>query len=166
MRFIHPWAPRSCRTGPRPLRAPGRVTGPSPDLPTRSGAAAVEFAVVLPVLVLLLVGGADLGRCFYSTIAVANAARAGAQYASMTPYDVNNTSGWFTRINEAVTDEFSSSSQFNTTLLTVTTTLQTESDGSNRVSVQVSYPFRTLIKWGVLPSRFTITQSVAMRVVR
>lgn len=42
----------------------------------------LEFAVVLPVLVLLLVGAADYGRVFFTSIAVANAARAGAEWGA------------------------------------------------------------------------------------
>jgi Flp pilus assembly protein TadG len=42
----------------------------------------VEFAVVVPVLVLLLIGAADYGRFFFTSIAVANAARAGAEWGA------------------------------------------------------------------------------------
>src|SRR5687768_12459108 len=48
-----------------------------------TGAAMVEFAVVFPVLVLLLIGAADFGRVFFTSIAVANAARAGAEWGAM-----------------------------------------------------------------------------------
>jgi Flp pilus assembly protein TadG len=47
-----------------------------------TGAAMVEFAVVFPVLVLLLIGAADFGRVFFTSIAVANAARAGAEWGA------------------------------------------------------------------------------------
>jgi Flp pilus assembly protein TadG len=39
-----------------------------------------ELAIALPVLAFLLVASADFARVFYSSIAVNNAARAGAQY--------------------------------------------------------------------------------------
>lgn len=42
----------------------------------------IEFAVVFPVLVLLLIGAADYGRVFFTSIAVANAARAGAEWGA------------------------------------------------------------------------------------
>src|SRR5687768_15012073 len=48
----------------------------------RTGAAMVEFAVVFPVLVLLLIGAADFGRVFFTSVAVANAARAGAEWGA------------------------------------------------------------------------------------
>ena len=46
------------------------------------GSALVELAVTLPLLVLLVVGVADLARVFYVSMALTNAARAGAQYGS------------------------------------------------------------------------------------
>ena len=50
---------------------------------TEAGAAAVELGVILPVLVLLALGVAEFGRVYFTTITVANAATAGAEYGSM-----------------------------------------------------------------------------------
>jgi Flp pilus assembly protein TadG len=44
------------------------------------GQAFVELALVLPILILLLVGGAEVGRLAYADIEVSNAARAGVAY--------------------------------------------------------------------------------------
>lgn len=46
------------------------------------GGAMAELAVVLPVLVLFAIGVMDYGRVFFRSIMVANAARAGAEWAS------------------------------------------------------------------------------------
>lgn len=46
------------------------------------GAAAVEMAIVLPLLVLLLGGIVDFGRAFYTKNILTNAAREGARAAS------------------------------------------------------------------------------------
>lgn len=46
------------------------------------GQGLVEFALALPVLLLILLGLADFGRAFYYTTAISNAARAGAEYAA------------------------------------------------------------------------------------
>lgn len=46
------------------------------------GQSMVELALILPTLALLLVVVADFARVFYTSIAVANAARAGVQYGS------------------------------------------------------------------------------------
>jgi len=48
---------------------------------TRLGQAMVEMAIVAPVLVLLMLGAADLGRAFYLDIEVTGASRAGVRSA-------------------------------------------------------------------------------------
>jgi Flp pilus assembly pilin Flp len=45
-----------------------------------SGVAAVEFAIVLPVLILIIAGMMDLGHAFYLKQVVTNASREGARY--------------------------------------------------------------------------------------
>ena len=44
-----------------------------------SGQSAVEFALILPILVLILMGIFDFGRAFYAYSVVANSAREGAR---------------------------------------------------------------------------------------
>lgn len=46
------------------------------------GAAAVEFAVILPIFLLLMLGIIDFGNLFYQMHAVNEAARAAARYAT------------------------------------------------------------------------------------
>jgi len=53
--------------------APGRLRD-------AEGGALVELALVIPFLFLLILNTVNLGACFYACIAVADAARAGAQY--------------------------------------------------------------------------------------
>lgn len=52
-----------------------------------SGSSLVEFAMVLPILLLLVLGAIDFGRAYYLSIEVANAARAGAQYGVLNSSD-------------------------------------------------------------------------------
>lgn len=47
----------------------------------QSGQELLEFGLVLPILLLIVVGVADLGRLFHATITIANASRRGARYA-------------------------------------------------------------------------------------
>jgi Flp pilus assembly pilin Flp len=49
------------------------------------GAAVIEFALVAPVLLLLLVGILDLGRAVNAYVTVSNAAREGTHYAALHP---------------------------------------------------------------------------------
>lgn len=47
------------------------------------GAAAVEFAIILPLLLILVGGIIDFGRLFYTEIMVTNAAREGARMVAL-----------------------------------------------------------------------------------
>jgi Flp pilus assembly protein TadG len=68
------------------------VDGETVESPTRgsrrdifggdAGQSLVEVALALPLLLLILLGVADLGRAFYYTTAVASAARQGAAYVA------------------------------------------------------------------------------------
>lgn len=48
----------------------------------------VEFAILLPVLLLIAFGVLDLGRTLHTSIAITNAAREGARYGMIYPSDV------------------------------------------------------------------------------
>jgi hypothetical protein len=53
----------------------------------QQGQNAVEFALVVPLLALMIFGLFDLARLFHSAITIAGAARAGARYGAMFPDD-------------------------------------------------------------------------------
>jgi len=57
---------------------------------TERGANLVEVALVLPLLFLLLMGVADLGRAFYTYVSLTNAAREGARFAARFPFEDND----------------------------------------------------------------------------
>ena len=59
----------------------------------RSGTALVEFALVSPLLLLLLAGALDYGMALRTATSVAAAARAGAQYGSLSASNVADTAG-------------------------------------------------------------------------
>lgn len=61
------------------------------------GQAIPEFALVLPVLLLLMLAAVDFGRIFFSYVAVRNAASQGAAYAAAAPTD---TSGIGARVRQ------------------------------------------------------------------
>ena len=61
----------------------------------------IEFALIFPVLMLLLFGIIDFGRIFHVLIAISNAAREGARYGVI--YGINRSGGVYT-INESVID--------------------------------------------------------------
>jgi Flp pilus assembly protein TadG len=57
-----------------------------------SGAAAIEFGIVIPLLALMVVSVADIGIAVYRKMQVEDAAQAGAQYAIARGYDTNGIS--------------------------------------------------------------------------
>lgn len=52
-----------------------------------SGASAVEFALIAPVLCMMLIGTVDFSLWMWNQMRVGNAARAGAEYAVVKGYD-------------------------------------------------------------------------------
>jgi PKD repeat protein len=61
------------------------------------GQAAVEFAILVPVLVLLLLVAVDFGRLFFTFVQLQNSAREGAAYAAANPTDSAPGGGIWTR---------------------------------------------------------------------
>jgi Flp pilus assembly protein TadG len=117
------------------------------------GQSLVEFALVLPIMLLLLAGAIDLGRLFYAYVAVENAAKEGALFGARSPLcddslnvncDNPNNVVWHVR-NEAT----NIGSQFNTTVACRTPAgalvapINDCLDGYT-YQVTVSYPFRLI----------------------
>lgn len=55
--------------------------------------ALVEFALILPLMLILVLGAMDFGRLFYHKIILTNAAREGANYLSRNPEVIDCASG-------------------------------------------------------------------------
>ena len=62
-----------------------RVFAPPPLDSHRRGQAVVEMAIILPLLMLLLLMGLDLGRVFFGWVGLTNASRIGGSYAAAHP---------------------------------------------------------------------------------
>ena len=61
----------------------------------------IEFALLLPILLLLVLGAMDIGRLFYMKIVITNAAREGAYYLSIFPEDAADSyTGTYLAIEE------------------------------------------------------------------
>jgi hypothetical protein len=59
----------------------------------QEGVAAVEFAIILPVLMLLVLGGMDMGDMYFMQHVITNASREGARYAARYTGNPPPTSG-------------------------------------------------------------------------
>src|SRR5262249_47484260 len=138
----------------------------------RTAASAVELAILLPVLVTIVLGCVDLGRFAYNYIAVTNAARAGAGYAMMNNYTPSTLSNWTSGVQQAAKDEVTQqvgSSNVGNVTVTVTPTYP-DTQGLRRATVQVSYPFTTLVNWNWvglgIPSSLTLRGQAEVRLIR
>ena len=138
---------------------------------SRRGAAAAEFAVVLPLLMTVVLGCVDFGRFAYNYIAVSNAARAAAGYGMMNTYDVTNPSTqttWSNNIQQAAKDEMTGQTGFSASSLQVTVTTSTTGEVAPdlRIVVTATYPFSTIVTWPGIPSSLNLSRTVAMRKIR
>ena len=61
--------------------------------PTDTGAAVVEMAVILPLLLLMALGVGDFGRVMYTGITLSHAARAGAAFGAQSTGHAGDVAG-------------------------------------------------------------------------
>lgn len=134
-----------------------------PRSPSRSGQSMVEFSLVCFMLSMVVLAFIDVGRMMLVYNAVANAARAGARYASVhgdsraSGAGMSNASGPGNnpaQVVSVVTD-FAASGAVNTAKLVVTVTYPGGSNAPGQlVAVTAKYPYDPLTTW--LPLRVTL----------
>lgn len=138
------------------------------------GSVLVEFAIMFPMMVIMALGTADFARVFYAGIAVANAARAGVQFGSVSA----GNAGDFPGMQQAATADAANQG------LTGVTAVATNFCGCNGsstavncntgtcgaaapngyVKVTVSYSYNTLVNYPGIPSTIAFVRSATMRV--
>jgi Flp pilus assembly protein TadG len=143
----------------------------------KRGTSLLELALVLPVLTLVLVGAIDLGRVFYATAEVANAAHAGAEYGARTVSLATDTAGMKqVAANDAVdvsgiTTTASSScscTSIQGSGLSVACPSAASICGSNSpflvyVTVTTSKSLVPMFPWPKVPNPITVSASATMR---
>jgi len=140
------------------------------------GTSAMEFALLAPVIVFLLIGVIEVGRYMYFSVLASHAARAGVQYASQnteTAADAGaNGSG--TR-NAALADAQNLSAWSVQSSVTCTIASQASTCPSNTansvpanltyyVVVKVTGRFTSLLNYPGIPNSFPITATAIMPV--
>lgn len=106
------------------------------------GQAMIEFAMVLPLLILIIMGVFDLGRAIYGYNVISNSAREGARYgivhAHQTgPNDLDTTGIRSTAISKAIGVDPAD-------ITSVTSTCSSTCEFGNTLSVTVNYTFHPL----------------------
>jgi Flp pilus assembly protein TadG len=129
----------------------------------RSGTAALEFVCVLPALIVIVLGAADLSRIRYHENVLTNAARTGAAYGATHRATDYNYDEWEAAVVARAREEATNLPDFNAGRFEVDVTMILDADGSQRVHVETSYPFAMLIDWPGWPRQWTLRQSVSMR---
>lgn len=139
---------------------------------SETGASLVEFAILAPVMIFLLVGLVDVGRFTYYSILAANAARAGAAFGAQNITTINNT----TSISAAALADGQSLSNWQTTSQCLASVnggaLGACPSGSSTVQsgtvyyvqVSTSGTFNTLVKYPGLANSVKVSGSATMRV--
>jgi Flp pilus assembly protein TadG len=118
----------------------------------------VEFAFLLPLLILLVLGGTDFCRLFYYYITVTNCARNGALWASDPLAPVQSP---YTTVDQAAKADAPADIQ---NLMTVSSAAGRDASGSN-IAVTVTYPFTSLINYPGMPTTVNLVSRVTMRVL-
>ena len=103
------------------------------------GQALVEFAVILPVIILILMGIVDLGRVFNAYVTIANAAREGARYGIVYGHSTDDAG----IRNQVVTEALPAVQIVNDASHIVITDSGSRNPGSE-LSVRVNYDFNAV----------------------
>ena len=128
------------------------------DCGSRHGAAAVEFALVLPFLCVVLLGTVDFCRVFYCSVTVANCARNGALYGCADAAHAGDSAG-IIAVCRADANNLKLSD------LNVTVSSSTDGTGQSYVDVTVTYPFSTLTHYPGVPGTISISRKFRMSVL-
>jgi Flp pilus assembly protein TadG len=134
-----------------------------PKIKRRRGAAATELAMVLPLVLLLAFGCAEIGRALSIYMMVSDAARAGAVYGATHGYTSYTQSSWENQIIQEAQSAEQGNASFNSNNLSVSVNTTSETGGFNLTTVTASYNFETITTFSTLPAQFAIRHTVAVR---
>ncbi len=126
----------------------------------RRAAAAVEFAILLPVLSFFFLIAVDFGRIFYQTVLITSCARNGALYARDSVAQTYSPYSSVQAAAVAAAPNLSPAPQ-------VTSSSGTDASGNGYVQVTVTYQFNTIANYVLpgefaIPSTFNISRTVQM----
>jgi len=137
----------------------------------KQGIAAIEFAIIVPILALLLLCTVDIGMGFYRKMEVQTAAQAGAEYAAVHGYSVSSISSAITNTASYSINASPSPAQFcgcaSTSGVTTATCSSTCPDGTvagTYVTASASATYNTILQYPMLPTTFTLQAQSTVRI--
>lgn len=136
-----------------------------------SGQALAESALIISVILIpILVGTADLVRVFRASIAVANAARAGAQYAAQSGFAAQDSTGIQNaasaeapNLTVVATPSYTCSCSDGTASPTCSNTACPNSHKEQTVTVTTTASVTPLVHLPSLPSTYTVRGQAILR---
>ena len=124
------------------------------------GQGLLEFALVLPIMVLILIGLIDLGRAFFVVITLENSAREGSRYGSLYPSDLAGAKA--AAVSEANGSGLKLTAS-NVTAQCIDAGADGKCDSLKPITVTVTYNFDLIMGW-ILPSPLPLTRDAVMLV--
>lgn len=125
------------------------------------GQSMVEFALILPIFLLILCGIIDFGWLFYNQLSLNNACREGARYAVVNTADNADTQAIINHIENTTTTVFANDG------IDITVAYSAPADptsGDITVSLEADISFFTPVLSTILGKEKTITSTVIMKV--
>jgi TadE-like protein len=132
----------------------------------RNGTAATEFAICIPLLLLMALACADFGRVAFFYEVVCNAARTGAETGATHKFTPFTENAWKNGVYESAFSEMQNIPKFNASDFIYDLSTTIDSDNLAQIDVSVSYPFRTVVSWPGLPSNVVLRKKVEFRQFR
>jgi Flp pilus assembly protein TadG len=136
------------------------------------GLSTIEFAFVAGILMVLLLGLVDFGIGFWEQMQVANAARAGAEYAARFGYDSSNIQTTVTNATSLSGIQATPTPAKTCGCPDASTGITAQSCGSacsngdiagTFVTVNAQISYSTLFAWPGIPQPMTLTSSATVR---
>jgi len=136
------------------------------------GVAAIEFAVIVPTLVLMMICTVDLGMGIYRKMQVQNAAQAGAAYAMFHGFAADSISTAVTSATSfsgiaaspAPSQSCGCASNTGVTSATCSSTCSGGSVTGTYVTVSAQGTYNTILPYPMIPNSFTLAAQSTVRI--
>jgi|688.fasta_scaffold40072_4 hypothetical protein len=135
----------------------------TPRKSTRRGVALFEFAVTLPLMLLLSLAVIDFARISFFRFVVGDATGAAGRYAMLNPVTENSLSAWQSALEIAARESAQGSPWIDPTAIVVhPAVIQQVNTTEKRITLKVSYLFRTGFWWPGIPSQTTVSSQLTL----
>lgn len=127
------------------------------------GVALFEFAISIPLIMLLSVATLDIAKVAYFRLVVADAAGAASRFAAFNPVTNVSLQVWQQNLRQAAIDSVQGSPWVDMTALVVhSAVIEQITTVEKRITVKVDYTHRVYFVWPGLPSQSTVSSQVSV----